>query len=129
MQVTLLRAKLHRACVTHVQQDLEGSCTIDGDLMDLAGLYDYEQVQIYNVSNGERFTTYAVRAEHGSRMVAVRGAAAHRAAVGDRIIICAYGLFDSAELYQFRPVLVYCDEQNHVTGTRNAIPIQMMSPA
>ena len=129
MQVTLLRAKLHRACVTHVQQDLEGSCTIDGDLMDLAGLHDYEQVQIYNVDNGERFVTYAVRAEHGSRVVAVRGAAAHLAGVGDRIIICAYGLFNTTELHQFRPVLVYCDDQNHVTGARNAIPIQMLSTA
>ncbi len=129
MQITLLRAKLHRACVTHVQQDLEGSCTIDGDLMDLAGLHDYEQVQIYNVDNGERFTTYAVRGEHGSRMVAVRGAAAHRAATGDRIIICAYGIFNTAELHQFRPALVYCDEQNDVTGSRNVIPIQMLTPS
>lgn len=127
MQVTLLKAKLHRACVTHAELDYEGSCAIDGDLLDLAGIHEYEQIQIYNVSNGERFTTYAIRAEHGSRIVSINGAAAHKASVGDRIIICAYAAFNQAELTNFKPVLVYCDEHNHVTGTANAIPIQMAS--
>jgi aspartate 1-decarboxylase len=127
MQVTLLKAKLHRACVTHAELDYEGSCAIDGDLLDLAGVHEYEQIQIYNVSNGERFITYAMRAEHGSRIISVNGAAAHKASVGDRVIICAYASLNQAELAGFKPVLVYCNEHNQVTGTANAIPIQMAS--
>ncbi|MDX1654850.1 MAG: aspartate 1-decarboxylase [Candidatus Competibacteraceae bacterium] len=127
MQVTMLKAKLHRACVTQVERDYEGSCAIDGDLLDLAGIHEYEQIQIYNVDNGERFTTYAIRAEHGSKIISINGAAAHRASVGDRVIICAYVGINQAELAKFKPVLVYCDEHNHVTGTANAIPMQMAS--
>lgn len=127
MQVTLLKAKLHRACVTHAELDYEGSCAIDGDLLDLAGIHEYEQIQIYNVSNGERFITYAIRAEHGSRIISVNGAAAHKASVGDRVIICAYASLNQAELANFKPVLVYCNEHNQVTGTANAIPMQMAS--
>ncbi|MDQ2696555.1 MAG: aspartate 1-decarboxylase [Pseudomonadota bacterium] len=127
MQITLLKAKLHRACVTHVELDYEGSCAIDGDLLDLAGIHEYEQIQIYNLANGERFTTYAIRAEHGSRIISINGAAAHKASVGDRIIICAYAGLDAAELAGFKPVLVYCDGHNRVTGTANAIPMQMAS--
>ena len=81
MQCTMLKAKLHRARVTHAELDYEGSCAIDGDLLDLAGILEYEQIQIYNVTNGERFTTYAIRAEEGSRMISVNGAAAHKAGV------------------------------------------------
>lgn len=66
MQCTLLKAKLHRACVTHAQLDYEGSCAIDGELLNLSGIHDYEQIQIYNLNNGERLTTYAIRAEDGS---------------------------------------------------------------
>jgi aspartate 1-decarboxylase len=127
MQVTLLKAKLHRACVTHAERDYEGSCAIDGNLLDLAGIHEYEQIQIYNVTNGERFTTYAIRAEHGSRIISVNGAAAHKASVGDRVIICAYIGLNAQELIGFKPVLVYCDEHNGVTGTANAIPVQMAS--
>lgn len=127
MQVTLLKTKLHRACVTHAELDYEGSCAIDGDLMDLAGIHEYEQIQIYNVTNGERFTTYAIRAEHGSRVISVNGAAAHKASVGDRVIICAYAHFNRDEVRGFKPILVYCDEHNNVTRTANAIPMQMAS--
>jgi len=127
MQITLLKAKLHRACVTHSELDYEGSCAIDSDLMDLAGIHEYEQIHIYNVTNGERFTTYAIRGEHGSGIISVNGAAAHKAAVGDRVIICAYAQFNREEVRSFKPVLVYCDEDNHVIGTKNAIPMQMAS--
>ena len=91
MQVTLLKAKLHRACTTHAELDYEGSCAIDSDLLDAAGIFPYEQIEIYNVTNGERFSTYAISAEAGSRVISVNGAAAHKAGVGDRLIICAYG--------------------------------------
>ncbi|HYW03866.1 MAG TPA: aspartate 1-decarboxylase [Gammaproteobacteria bacterium] len=124
MQVNLLKAKLHRACVTHAELDYEGSCAIDGNLLDAAGILDYEQIQIYNVTNGERFTTYAIRAEAGSRVISVNGAAAHRAAVGDRVIICAYAGMSAGEAAQHEPRLVYLDEHNNVTHTRNTIPVQ-----
>lgn len=124
MQVTLLKCKLHRACVTHAELDYEGSCAIDEQLMDLAGIREYEQIQIYNVANGERFTTYAIRAEAGSRVISVNGAAAHKASPGDRVIICAYAAMDEAEAHAFKPSLVYCDDHNRVTRTGDAIPAQ-----
>ena len=98
MQLTVLKCKLHRACVTHSELDYEGSCAIDSDLMARAGIREYEQIQIYNIANGERFTTYAIRAEAGSRTISVNGAAAHKATPGDRVIICAYAGLDEAEL-------------------------------
>lgn len=124
MQVTLLKAKLHRARVTHAELDYEGSCAIDGRLLDAAGMHDYEQIQIYNVTNGERFTTYAMRAEPGSGVISINGAAAHRAKPGDRIIICAYCQMGAAEAAAHKPRLIYLDEHNKVTRTSNAIPVQ-----
>ena len=98
MQVTLLKAKLHRACTTHAELDYEGSCAIDSDLLDAAGIFPYEQIEIYNVTNGERFSTYAISAESGSRVISVNGAAAHKASPGDRLIICGWlALFESKD--------------------------------
>lgn len=125
MQCIMLKAKLHRACVTHAELDYEGSCAIDGDLLDLAGIREYEQIQIYNVANGERFTTYAIRAESGSKMISVNGAAAHKAQPGDRVIICTYAQFEQAELSNFEPRLVYCNIDNSVSHSANAIPVQV----
>jgi aspartate 1-decarboxylase len=124
MHLTLLKCKLHRACVTHSEVDYEGSCAIDEELLDLAGIREYEQIQIYNVTNGERFTTYAIRAEAGSRVISVNGAAAHKASPGDRIIICAYAAMTEAEADVFKPSLVYLNEHNRVTRTGDAIPAQ-----
>ena len=102
MQLTLLKTKLHRACVTHSELEYEGSCAIDANLLDAAGIHEYEQIQIYNVANGERFTTYAIRAEAGSNIISVNGAAAHKASPGDRIIICAYTVLDEKEIASFK---------------------------
>lgn len=124
MQLTLLKCKLHRACVTHAELDYEGSCAIDEDLLRLAGIREYEQIQIYNIANGERFTTYAIRADAGSRIVSVNGAAAHKAKPGDRVIVCAYAGMSEAEARAFKPALVYLDEQNRVIRTGDAIPAQ-----
>ncbi|MEW7997744.1 MAG: aspartate 1-decarboxylase [Candidatus Thiodiazotropha endolucinida] len=124
MQLTVLKCKLHRACVTHSELDYEGSCAIDADLMKMAGIHEYEQIQIYNVTNGERFTTYAILAEAGSRVISVNGAAAHKAEPGDRVIICAYAGLENDEMSTFKPTLVYLDEENRVTGTGDTIPIQ-----
>ena len=124
MQLTLLKTKLHRACVTHSELEYEGSCAIDSHLLEAASIHEYEQIQIYNVTNGERFTTYAIRAEGGSQIISVNGAAAHKAAPGDRIIICAYATLDEKELTNFKPTLVYLDEKNAITQMRHAIPVQ-----
>jgi aspartate 1-decarboxylase len=93
-------------------------------LLKLSGIREYEQIQIYNVTNGERFTTYAIQAEAGSRIISVNGAAAHKANVGDRIIICSYARLSDDEVDRFEPTLVYLDEGNNVTGLRNRIPVQ-----
>lgn len=124
MELTLLKGKLHRACATHAELDYEGSCAIDSALLDAAGIVPYEQIEIYNVTNGERFSTYAIRAESGSRIFSVNGAAAHKAAPGDRLIICAYARMTDAEARGHKPSVVYLDENNHVTGTTNSIPVQ-----
>ena len=124
MNVTLLKAKLHRACVTHAELDYEGSCAIDDDLLRASGIHEYEQIQIYNVTNGERFETYAIRAEAGSKIISVNGAAAHRAQPGDRVIIAAYCGIEEGVASQHKPKLVYCDEANNITHTRNTSPVQ-----
>jgi aspartate 1-decarboxylase len=124
MIVTMLKAKLHRVRVTHSELDYEGSCAIDGDLLDISTIREYEQIEIYNVTNGERFTTYAIRASHGSGIISINGAAAHRAAPGDIIIICAYAALDDEELRNYKPTLIYVDGQNCVSDRRDAIAVQ-----
>lgn len=125
MQVTMLKAKIHRASVTHVELDYEGSCAIDEDLLEASGIREYEQIDIYNIANGERFTTYVITAARGSRTISINGAAAHKAGVGDKIIICAYARLDSNELASYKPSLVYVDQGNNITGTSFAIPVQV----
>jgi len=124
MHLTMLKAKLHRARVTHSELEYEGSCAIDGKLLDLAGIREYEQIQIYNVTNGERFTTYAIRAEDGSRIISINGAAAHKASPRDVVIICAFVGLSQQELATYKPTLVYLDENNNVIRTANTIPVQ-----
>ena len=124
MQLTFLKAKLHQARVTHSELEYEGSCAIDGDLLDTAGIREYEQIHIYNLANGERFVTYAIRAEAGSGVISVNGAAAHKASPTDRVIIASYGQLSEQEAASFKPTLVYLDENNHITRTGNAVPIQ-----
>lgn len=125
MQVTMLQAKLHRARVTHSELEYEGSCAIDGHLLDTAGIREYQQIDIYNITNGERFTTYAIRAQDNSGIISVNGAAAHKANPGDVIIICAYVQLDQRELAAYKPTLVYVNESNRITHTRNTIPVQV----
>ncbi|WP_028081362.1 aspartate 1-decarboxylase [Solimonas soli] len=125
MQLHMLKCKLHRACVTHAELDYDGSCAIDSKLLELAGILEFEQIQIYNITNGERFTTYAIKAEPGSGIISVNGAAAHKAGVGDRVIICAYADMDAAAARVYQPRLVYLDEKNRVVRTANTIPVQL----
>ncbi len=124
MQINMLKAKLHRATVTHAELGYEGSCAIDGNILDFAGIREYEQIQIYNINNGERFTTYAIRAEEGSGIFSVNGAAARRACPGDLIIVCTFAQLDENELVDFKPTLVYFDENNQITRSSQSIPVQ-----
>ena len=124
MEITLLKAKLHQATVTLTELEYEGSCAIDSDLLAAAGIHEYEQIQIYNLNNGERFTTYAIRAEAGSGVISVNGAAAHKANKGDRVIICAYARLSQQEVANFKPKLVYLDQTNQITRTSNQVPVQ-----
>ncbi|KOR30334.1 aspartate decarboxylase [Achromatium sp. WMS2] len=121
MQLTILKCKLHRACVTHSELEYEGSCAIDSKLMELAGIHEYEQIHIYNVTNGERFSTYAILADPGSRIISINGAAAHKASPGDRVIICTYAVIEAGLATTFRPKLVYLNENNIVTHINNNI--------
>lgn len=124
MQTIMLKAKLHRACVTHAELEYEGSCAIDGMLMDRSGIGEYEQIQIYNINNGERFTTYAIRAEEGAGIISVNGAAARLAARGDRLIICAYIGLNQNEMMNYQPTLIYLDHNNAIIRSSHSIPVQ-----
>lgn len=125
MQRTMLKSKLHRVTATHADLHYEGSCAIDEDLLEAANIKEYEQIDIWNVNNGERFTTYAIRGEDGSKMISVNGAAAHKAAVGNRVIICAYASYSEAELVNFKPRMLYMAPGNQLSHTSNAIPVQV----
>lgn len=120
----MLKAKLHRATVTRSELGYEGSCAIDGTVLDLAGIREYEQIQIYNINNGERFTTYAIRAENGSGAVSVNGAAARLACPGDLVIICSYVILDQKELLTYKPILIYFNEKNEIIRSASSIPVQ-----
>jgi aspartate 1-decarboxylase len=125
MQITVLKSKLHHARVTHSELEYEGSCAIDSALLKAAGIREYEQIHIYNLANGERFVTYAIRAEQGSGIISINGAAAHKAAPGDRIIICTYAVLSEQEAVKFQPALVYLDTDNRIVRQRNEIPVQV----
>jgi len=125
MNSTMLKGKLHRVTVTHSELEYEGSCAIDSHLLETAGIREYEQIEIYNVTNGERFTTYAILAEENSGVISINGAAAHKADPGDIVIIAAYVAVNQQELASFKPKLVYVNEKNQITNTRNTIPIQV----
>lgn len=121
---TLLESKIHRATVTHCELDYEGSCAIDGDLLDAANLDDNEQVHIGNINNGERFFTYVIRAERGSRIVSVNGSAARRVAVGDLVTIAGFGPVAEAQVTGFKPRLVFVDQDNRIPEERSTIAVQ-----
>lgn len=124
MQRTMLKSKLHRVRVTHSELEYEGSCAIDETLLDAADIREYQQIEIYNVNNGERFTTYAIRARRNSGTISVNGAAARKAAPGDILIIATYATYNELELEKFEPQLVYVDAMNRITSQRRRIPVQ-----
>jgi aspartate 1-decarboxylase len=125
MQRRMLTGKLHQARVTQAELNYEGSCSIDQDFLDAAGFLEYEKIDIYNVENGARFSTYVILGERGSKIISLNGAAARMAAVGDRLIICTYSNLDEAEIAAHKPNLVYLDKDNNIVRTSKAVPVQV----
>ena len=125
MYRTMLKSKLHRVTTTHADLHYEGSCAIDEDLLEAADIYENEQIDIWNVNNGERFTTYAIRAERGSGIISVNGSAARRAAPGDILSIATFGTFDEAEIAKHDPKLIYVDSRNRIVRRGHRVPLQL----
>ncbi|EPG9802222.1 aspartate 1-decarboxylase [Providencia stuartii] len=121
----MLQGKLHRVKVTQADLHYKGSCAIDQDFMDAAGILEYEAIDIYNVDNGERFSTYAIAGERGSKIISVNGAAARRAAVGDRLIICSYVDIKDEDARHHKPKVAYFDGDNIMSRVAKAVPVQV----
>lgn len=119
MFLTMLKSKIHRAVVTAANLHYVGSITIDQDLMEAAGILQYEQVQIVDVDNGNRFETYVIKGPRGSGEICLNGAAARMVCVGDRVIIMAYGLIESEKAKDHLPQILLVDDQNRITDVRN----------
>ncbi|MEM8996467.1 MAG: aspartate 1-decarboxylase [Acidobacteriota bacterium] len=121
MRRTLLKSKIHRATVTDADLHYVGSITLDPHLMEAADLVVHEKVEIYNVTNGERFSTYAIEGEPGQGEVILNGAAAHRVSAGDLVIICCYSDYDDAEARAHRPDVVFVDGANRVVEKSDVV--------
>lgn len=121
---TLLKSKIHRVAVTQCELHYEGSCAIDEDLLDAADIADNEQIHIWNINNGERFVTYAIRGERGSGMISINGSAARRASVGDLVIIASFAGVVEALVATHKPKLVFVSERNKQTELRDHVPLQ-----
>jgi aspartate 1-decarboxylase len=121
---TLLKSKIHRVTVTQCELHYEGSCAIDENLLDAAGIVENEQIHIWNIDNGERFVTYAIKGQRGTGMISVNGSAARRAAVGDLVIIAAFAQVPEPEVNGFEPKLVFVDEANRQVASRSFVPVQ-----
>ncbi len=125
MMIRILKSKLHRAVVTATHLDYEGSCAIDAELLEAAEISEYEMIHIYNLNNGERFTTYAIKAEHKSGEITLNGAAAHKGSKNDIIIICTYVDINRKEVKKHSPKLVYFKENsNLIDKIKSTIPLQ-----
>lgn len=118
MYLSCLKSKLHHAHVTHVELEYEGSCAIDQKLLEMAGIIENEQIHIYNLANGERWITYAILAPRNSGIISVNGAAAHKAGVGNRVIICTYAWYAEHETSTHQPRIIRLDAQNNPTTTQ-----------
>ena len=115
MQITMLKGKIHRAIVQQAELNYVGSITVDPELMEQAGILEYELVQIVDVENGNRFETYTIAGEPGSGMICLNGAAARQAQVGDHVIIMCYCQMTPEEAKDHKPKVVFVDEQNHIS--------------
>ncbi|NPA13781.1 MAG: aspartate 1-decarboxylase [Aquificae bacterium] len=120
MQRFMLKSKIHQITITGSELYYEGSLSLDEELMKLANLLPYEKVEVYNINNGERFSTYIIPAPAGSRICRLNGAAARKGAKGDKIIIVSYALLEEEELSNFKPSIVYMDENNQIKAIKNS---------
>jgi aspartate 1-decarboxylase len=118
MQRNMLRAKIHRATVTQCDLHYEGSCGIDENLLDAADIKEHEQIELYNVNNGERFSTYVIKGKRGSGEISLNGAAARRVQLGDLMIICTYAPMTDEEASNFKPKVVFVDAKNQITSLK-----------
>jgi len=123
---TLLKSKIHRVKTTHAELHYEGSCAIDEDLLDASGIVENEQIHIWNIDNGERFVTYAIKGQRGTGMISVNGSAARRVAVGDLLIIAAFAQVSEEEVAGHKPKLVFVNDQNQQVELRDKVATQMM---
>lgn len=117
MLVNMLKGKIHRAKVVQAELDYVGSITVDEDLLDAAGIYEYEKVQIVDINNGNRFETYTIAGERGSGLICLNGAAARQVQTGDKIIIMAYAVMDEKEIKVNPPMVVFVDDDNKIVRT------------
>ena len=122
---TLLKSKIHRVAVTQCELHYEGSCAIDENLLEAANIPENEQIHIWNINNGERFITYAIRGERGTGMISVNGSAARRASAGDLIIIAAFAQVHEDNVATHQPKLVFVNEKNQQTALRSNVPLQL----
>ena len=118
MQRIMLRAKIHRATVTQCDLNYEGSCGIDQDLLDAADIREFEKIDLYNINNGERFSTYAIKGKRGSGEISLNGAAARLAQLGDLLIICTYAPTSDEQASQYQPNIVFVNHENRITGLK-----------
>jgi len=131
MQRTMLKSKIHRATVTDANLHYQGSITIDPILLEAADLLHHERVEIYNVTNGELFATYAIHGHHGAGEIVLNGAAAHKVSVGDVVIIASYGVYSDIEARALKPSLVFVDSRNRILEVTNGerLPEEMLARA
>lgn len=118
MQRIMLRAKIHRASVTQCDLHYEGSCGIDENLLEAADIKEFEKIELYNVNNGERFSTYAIKGKRGSGEISLNGAAARKAHLGDLLIICTFAPMTDEQVETYVPKIVFVDEKNQITGLK-----------
>lgn len=121
---TLLKSKIHRASVTHCELHYEGSCAIDENLLEAANIAENEQIHVWNIDNGERFITYAIRGERGSGIISLNGSAARRAQLGDLVIIAAFAQVHEDQVKTHEPRLVFVNEANQQVDLRTRVPLQ-----
>lgn len=119
MQISMLKAKIHRAVVTQAELDYVGSITVDEDLLDAAGILEYEKVQIVDINNGSRFETYTIAGERGSGVMCLNGAAARCVSVHDRIILMAYAEMTPEESKSHHPTVIFVDDDNKISRITN----------
>tara|TARA_B000000609_G_scaffold129749_1_gene104053 strand:- start:160 stop:540 length:381 start_codon:yes stop_codon:yes gene_type:complete len=126
MVLNFLKSKLHGAIVTHSELEYDGSCAIDSEILKEAKIHEYEKIEIYNITNGERFSTYTILAQPGSGIISVNGAAAHKAQPGDKLVICSYIDVPEEKVKSHKPTLIYLDSNNKIIKKTASIAMQLV---